>query len=128
MLFLGERERPLRHQEAQEASGGDLTPFSTKTLSGFRSSAYSQSSQMTSSPKHFRSPQETGTSSDRTKNHRSSCEDKTSLSLHAALPGPLRDACSGHRHPLPTEAVLGYAPGPTGSVNRLVALQRSFLT
>lgn len=62
MLFLGERERPLRHQEAQEASGGDLTPFSTKTLSGFQSSAYSQSSQKTSSPKHFRSPQGTGRS------------------------------------------------------------------
>jgi len=122
MLFLGERERPLRHQEVQEVSGVDLTPFSTENLSEFQSSAYSQTSQMISVPKNFHSPQGMGTSRDHTKNG-SSCKDKMSPSLHAALPSPLRSARSGHRHPLPTEAVLGYASGPTDSVNTLAGLQ-----
>lgn len=52
MLFLGERERPLRHQEAQGASWGDLIPSSTKNLGGFQSSASGQISQMISVPKH----------------------------------------------------------------------------
>lgn len=127
MLFLGERERPLHHQEVQEASGGDLTPFSTKNLSGFQSSAYSQTSQMISAPKHFHSPQGEGTSRNHKKN-RSFFKDQMSLSLHAALPGSLRSACTGHRHLLPTEAILGYAPGATDSENTLVSLQQSLLT
>lgn len=120
MLFLGERERPLRHQEVQEASGGDLTPFSTKNLSGFQSSAHSQVSQMISVPKHFHSPLGMGMNTDRMKN-RSSCKDKMSLSLHAAPPSPLRSTRAGHRHPLPTEAILGYAAGLTHPVNTLVS-------
>lgn len=127
MLFLGERERPLCHQEVQEASGGDLTPFSTKNLSGFQSSVYSQTSQMISAPKHFHSPQGKGTSRNHKKN-RSFFKDKMSLPLRAALSGPLRSACAGHRHLLPTEAILEYVPGLTDSENTLISLQHSLLT
>lgn len=60
MLFLEERERPLRHQEAQEASKWDLSPFSTKNWSGV--SVLSQTSQIISVPRHFHSPEGTGMS------------------------------------------------------------------
>lgn len=82
---------------------------------------------MISVPKHFHSPQGMGMSRDHMKT-RSSCEDKMSPSLQASLPGLLRSARTGHRCPLPTEAILGFAPGPTDSVNTVVALQRSLLS
>lgn len=61
-------------------------------------------------------------------NYRSSSKDNTKESiLHAALSFPLRSACAGHRHPLPTQDILWCTPGLTDSVNVLAALWRSFL-
>lgn len=104
MRFLGERERPLCHQEAQEASKWDLSPFCTKNLSGFQSSAELQ--------KFYQWP---GTSillreqvwAEVTGKNRFSSEDNMSPFLHAALSCPLRSACAGHRHPLPHKTSYG---------------------